>query len=110
MSRHDHFLALIMGLKPGMRGLDCGCGTGGPSREIALFSDTHITGISINQIHIDRATAYAKNQGLSHLLDYKVGDFMVSCSEVDFSHLSTYAYTKTHTNGGLGNSLPGQLL
>lgn len=60
-----------------MRGLDCGCGTGGPSREIALFASVHITGISINQIHVDRATAYAKHEGLSRLVDHKVGDFMV---------------------------------
>eukprot|EP00850_Spirogloea_muscicola_P012310 SM000079S22428 [mRNA] locus=s79:107297:110244:+ [translate_table: standard] len=35
--RHEHFLALRLGLRPGMKVLDVGCGVGGPLREIALF-------------------------------------------------------------------------
>lgn len=77
MNRHEHFLALMMGLKPGMRGLDAGCGCGGPSRELARFAGVHITGISINAIHVQRATKYAKDEGLSASPDYVEADFMV---------------------------------
>nr|CAB3447942.1 unnamed protein product [Digitaria exilis] len=37
IKRHEHFLALQLGLKPGMKVLDVGCGIGGPLREIARF-------------------------------------------------------------------------
>ncbi len=44
LKRHEHYLALRLGLKPGDKVLDVGCGVGGPLREIALFSGAHITG------------------------------------------------------------------
>ncbi|KAF0910925.1 hypothetical protein E2562_005322 [Oryza meyeriana var. granulata] len=37
LKRHQHFLALQLGLKKGMKVLDVGCGIGGPLREIARF-------------------------------------------------------------------------
>lgn len=37
IKRHEHFLALQLGLKPGHKVLDVGCGIGGPLREIARF-------------------------------------------------------------------------
>ncbi|XP_021280016.1 cycloartenol-C-24-methyltransferase 1-like [Herrania umbratica] len=39
IKRHEHFLALQLGLKPGHKVLDVGCGIGGPLREIARFSN-----------------------------------------------------------------------
>ncbi|KAG8989136.1 Delta(24)-sterol C-methyltransferase [Tulasnella sp. JGI-2019a] len=45
LARHEHYLAAQMKLKPGMKVLDVGCGIGGPAREIARFSNAHITGI-----------------------------------------------------------------
>ncbi|KAL8647281.1 MAG: hypothetical protein Q9226_006495 [Calogaya cf. arnoldii] len=57
MTRHQHFLAYIMGLKPGMKGLDAGCGTGGPSREIARFAGVNVTGLSINGLHVEYVAA-----------------------------------------------------
>lgn len=76
MDRHEHFLALLMALKPGMRGLDVGCDCGGPSREMARFADVHITGVSINAVHVERAAKYAADERLSGLLDYVEADFM----------------------------------
>ena len=38
-----------------MRGLDVGCGVGGPMRTIASTSGAHITGITINQYQVNRA-------------------------------------------------------
>lgn len=77
LTRYEHHLALRLGLKPGMRGLDAGCGTGGPSREVARFAGVHITGVSINPFHVQRSREYARLEGLAGLLDYVEGDFMV---------------------------------
>jgi sterol 24-C-methyltransferase len=54
IKRHEHFLALQLGLKPGQKVLDVGCGVGGPLREIAQFSMTSITGLNNNEYQITR--------------------------------------------------------
>jgi sterol 24-C-methyltransferase len=60
-----------------MRVLDVGCGVGGPAREIARFTDAHITGLNNNDYQIDRAVHYAAKEGLSDQLTFVKGDFMV---------------------------------
>jgi sterol 24-C-methyltransferase len=60
-----------------MKVLDVGCGVGGPAREIVKFTGAHVTGLNNNDYQIERATRYAAKEGLSHLLDFKKGDFMV---------------------------------
>lgn len=65
-----------MGLKPGMRVLDVGCGVGGPAREIARFSGAHVTGVNNNQYQVNRATKYTAKAGLSGQVDFVKGDFM----------------------------------
>ncbi|KAL2329327.1 hypothetical protein Fmac_022754 [Flemingia macrophylla] len=57
LKRHEHFLALQLGLKPGQKVLDVGCGIGGPLREISRFSSTSITGLNNNEYQITRAKA-----------------------------------------------------
>ncbi|KAJ0510605.1 putative sterol 24-C-methyltransferase [Helianthus annuus] len=37
IKRHEHFLALQLGLKPGHKVLDVGCGIGGLLRKISRF-------------------------------------------------------------------------
>jgi sterol 24-C-methyltransferase len=37
LARSEHFFALKLGLAPGMKVLDVGCGVGGPMRTIARF-------------------------------------------------------------------------
>ncbi|KAM4091936.1 hypothetical protein ACJW30_09G174000 [Castanea mollissima] len=54
IKRHEHFVALQLGLKPGQKVLDVGCGIGGPLREIARFSGASITGINNNEYQITR--------------------------------------------------------
>ncbi|KIY95582.1 hypothetical protein MNEG_12378 [Monoraphidium neglectum] len=46
---HEARVAATLGLKPGMKCLDVGCGVGGPMRTIAAVSGAHVTGITINQ-------------------------------------------------------------
>jgi cyclopropane fatty-acyl-phospholipid synthase-like methyltransferase len=49
---HETRVAATLGLKPGMRCLDVGCGVGGPMRTIAAVSGAHVTGITINQYQV----------------------------------------------------------
>jgi len=76
IKRHEHFLALRLGLKPGMKVLDVGCGIGGPLREIAIFSGASITGLNNNANQIARGTVLNKLAGLVSTCDFIKADFM----------------------------------
>jgi len=76
LARHEHYLSAQMNLRPGMRVLDVGCGVGGPAREIAQFSDAHITGLNNNDFQIQRARKYALKAGLENQVEFVKGDFM----------------------------------
>lgn len=77
LARHEHYLAHMMNIKPGMKVLDVGCGVGGPAREIAKFTGAHVTGFNNNDYQIQRAEAYSVKEGLTEQLAYVKGDFMV---------------------------------
>lgn len=70
-----------MQIKDNMRVLDVGCGVGGPAREIVKFTGANVVGLNNNDYQIDRATHYAKKEGLAHKLSFTKGDFMVSLSQ-----------------------------
>ncbi|KAJ7471976.1 delta-sterol C-methyltransferase, partial [Mycena latifolia] len=76
LARHEHYLAAQMGLKPGMRVLDVGCGVGGPAREIARFADVEIVGLNNNEFQLQRARRYTKQAGLDAKVTFVRGDFM----------------------------------
>ena len=76
LARHEHYLALKMGIQEGGRVLDVGCGVGGPAREIAKFTGANIVGLNNNDYQIERAIRYAEKEGLSGQLSYTKGDFM----------------------------------
>jgi sterol 24-C-methyltransferase len=75
IKRAEYFLASRLGLKPGMKCLDVGCGVGGPMRNIAGFSGAKITGITINQYQVNIGNKYNSNMGLAHLCQSVQGDF-----------------------------------
>lgn len=50
--RHEKRIVDALGLKPGMKVLDCGCGVGGPARNIARMSGAHVTGITISDYQV----------------------------------------------------------
>ncbi|WVW83092.1 hypothetical protein I302_105110 [Kwoniella bestiolae CBS 10118] len=76
LARHEHYLASMMHLKPGMRVLDVGCGVGGPAREISRFSDATIVGLNNNDFQIGRANNKTRKAGLSDKVSFVKGDFM----------------------------------
>jgi len=76
ISRHEHYLSAQMGIKPGMRVLDIGCGVGGPAREIARFADCNIVGLNNNAYQVSKARKYTKQAGLEGQVEFVVGDFM----------------------------------
>ena len=75
-ARHEHYLALKMGIKEGSRVLDVGCGVGGPAREIAKFTGCNVVGFNNNDYQIERGTMYAKKEGLDKQVSFAKGDFM----------------------------------
>lgn len=76
IARHEHYLAHTINIRPGQKVLDVGCGVGGPAREIAKFTGAYITGITINEYQVQRATRYAEQDGLTGNCRFVVGDFM----------------------------------
>nr|CAB3489702.1 unnamed protein product [Digitaria exilis] len=74
IKRFEHFIALQLRLKKGMKVLDVGCGIGGPLREIARFSLTEITGLNNNAYQISRGKELICSAGLSEQCSFvKVG-------------------------------------
>ncbi|PGH23569.1 hypothetical protein AJ80_02349 [Polytolypa hystricis UAMH7299] len=76
IARHEHSLAHRIGIKEGMTVLDVGCGVAGPAIEIAKFTDARIVGLNINEYHIEKATGYVKQHGLTDRVSFVHSDFM----------------------------------
>ena len=76
LARHEHYLALKLGLSPGMVVADIGCGVGGPLIEIARFSGAKIVGVNTNAYQIERARKLTKEAGLSHVAEFLHCDFV----------------------------------
>ncbi|ONI20495.1 hypothetical protein PRUPE_2G019200 [Prunus persica] len=76
IKRHEHFLALQLGLKPGQKVLDVGCGIGGPLREIARFSLASITGLNNNEYQITRGKELNRIVGVDKTCNFVKADFM----------------------------------
>ncbi|CAK9187437.1 unnamed protein product [Ilex paraguariensis] len=76
IKRHEHFLALQLGLKPKQKVLDVGCGIGGPLREIARFSSTSVTGLNNNEYQIARGKALNSVVGVDQTCNFVKADFM----------------------------------
>jgi sterol 24-C-methyltransferase len=74
--RHEHWLALRLGLTPDSHVLDVGCGVGGPMRAIARFAGCKITGLNNNAYQLKRAAMHTRRAGLEALCDTVKGDFM----------------------------------
>ena len=76
LARHEHYMAHMLALRPGMLVLDLGCGVGGPLREIARFSGASIVGVNDNAYQLEHARKHTEEAGLSHLVEYVKCDYM----------------------------------
>ncbi len=76
LARAEHYLALRLGLEPGMKVLDVGCGVGGPMRAIARFSGATIEGVNNNDYQLEKIRAHNDKASLSHLCSGFKDDFM----------------------------------
>jgi sterol 24-C-methyltransferase len=75
IKRAEYHLCSRLGMKPGMKALDVGCGVGGPMRNMCQFSGSIIEGITINQYQVNIGNKYNKKKGLDHLCKLIQGDF-----------------------------------
>ena len=76
LARHEHYLAHMLGLRPGMVVADLGCGIGGPLLEIARFSGAKVVGVNSNAYQLERARELTEEAGLTHLAEYMHCDFL----------------------------------
>eukprot|EP00009_Paramoeba_aestuarina_P009244 CAMPEP_0201522372 /NCGR_PEP_ID=MMETSP0161_2-20130828/17145_1 /ASSEMBLY_ACC=CAM_ASM_000251 /TAXON_ID=180227 /ORGANISM="Neoparamoeba aestuarina, Strain SoJaBio B1-5/56/2" /LENGTH=385 /DNA_ID=CAMNT_0047921193 /DNA_START=49 /DNA_END=1206 /DNA_ORIENTATION=+ len=76
IARHEHYLAMKMKMEKDQKILDVGCGVGGPAREIARFSEAHVTGLNNNAYQIKRAKARTVQEDLVGRVDFVKGNFM----------------------------------
>lgn len=68
-------IAAKLGLEPGMRVLDIGCGWGGMAIYLAAICDVHVTGITLAERQLDVAKARAEILGLTDRLDFRLQDY-----------------------------------
>ena len=76
IARHEFYLAAQLGLKPGMKVLDVGCGVGGPMRAIARFSGATVVGVNNNDYQIQRGTKQNQDARLADRCSFMKADFM----------------------------------
>eukprot|EP00301_Raphidiophrys_heterophryoidea_P010094 c15139_g1_i1.p1 GENE.c15139_g1_i1~~c15139_g1_i1.p1 ORF type:complete len:440 (+),score=113.01 c15139_g1_i1:54-1373(+) len=76
IKRHEYYLAGRLNVKKGSKILDCGCGIGGPMRNIARFTDSQVVGITINEYQVQRGNEINKSMGLFGQCQSIQGDFM----------------------------------
>jgi len=74
--RHEYFLAGRVGVKKDALVLDCGCGIGGPARNIARFTGAHIKAITINEFQVNRGNTLSVREGLRDQVELIKADFM----------------------------------
>ncbi|XP_057456944.1 cycloartenol-C-24-methyltransferase-like [Lotus japonicus] len=76
IKRHEHFLALQLGLKQEDKVLDVGCGIGGPLREIARFSKASVIGLNNNEYQLTRGKELNRIAGVDKTCSFVKADFM----------------------------------
>eukprot|EP00904_Undaria_pinnatifida_P010566 jgi/Undpi1/663/HiC_scaffold_10.g04127.m1 len=73
--RAEYVLASRIEVRPGSKVLDVGCGVGGPMRNISVFGDCEVQGITINQYQVNVGNKYNLEAGLGDRCSARRGDF-----------------------------------
>jgi len=74
--RHEYYLAGRLGVKKDAVLLDCGCGIGGPARNIARFTGANIKAVTINQFQVNRGNTLSVKEGIRDKVELIQADFM----------------------------------
>jgi len=75
IKRVEYFLAGKLRINQKSLVLDCGCGVGGPMRNIARFSGAKVEGVTINDYQVKVGNKYNKMFGLETQCRSQQGDF-----------------------------------
>lgn len=73
--RHEYYLAGRLGVNQAATILDCGCGIGGPARNIARFTGANVKAITLNQFQVNRSNKISKDEGMLGQVETVQGDF-----------------------------------
>jgi sterol 24-C-methyltransferase len=76
IARHEYYLAGQLQVQQGEKVLDCGCGIGGPMRNIARFTRADITGVTLNEYQVQRGNKVNAEQGLADTARLVQADFL----------------------------------
>lgn len=95
LKRHEYWLAHRLGLSPGQRALDLGCGVGGPARNIARFSGASVVGVNMNEYQIARGNEFTAQAGLADQVSLAQGNFMDLTQFPEESFDAAYAIEAT---------------
>jgi len=93
--RHEHYIALKLGIQPDDVVLDLGCGIGGPMRNIAQFTGSKIVGVTINEYQVQRGNEINEADGFGTQCLLKQGDFCKLSEFADNSVDKVFAIEST---------------
>ncbi|MEO1746704.1 MAG: cyclopropane-fatty-acyl-phospholipid synthase family protein, partial [Pseudomonadota bacterium] len=68
-------IAAKLGLEPGQRVLDIGCGWGGMALYLARVADVHVTGVTLSTEQLEIAKRRAKDAGLEDKVTFQLRDY-----------------------------------
>jgi cyclopropane fatty-acyl-phospholipid synthase-like methyltransferase len=63
-----------LGVSPGLRVLDVGCGVGAPAFQLAEQTGAEVTGVTISRTHVEGFRRLAAERGLEHLVSVALVD------------------------------------
>lgn len=76
IARHEYYLAGQLQVQQGEKVLDCGCGIGGPMRNIARFTRANITGVTLSSLQVARGNDLNAEWGLADTAKLVQADFL----------------------------------
>ncbi len=74
--RQEIGVAELLGLGPGIRAADIGCGVGGPLINIAKATGASITGLNLNAYQLARCRTAVRRAGLRDKCDFLLANYM----------------------------------